>query len=159
VPIPTPDHEVEDLDDPDCRSLLGSAHIGRLGYTRGALPAITPVPFCVRADQVVIPSRPGSPLLPGTSGTVVAFQVDSLDPTTCTGWTVTVIGHARSVTDPTEIAALDELPWPSPVVRPDRCYISVAIGLVAGWRAGPRRGVPVPEPVGDGPPRLADRSR
>jgi uncharacterized protein len=159
VSLPSPDHVVEDLDDPACRSLLRSARIGRLGYTRNALPAIAPVPFCVHGDRVVIPSRSGSSLVPGTSGAVVAFQVDSLDPETCTGWTVTVVGPSRSVTDPGELAALDALPWPLPVAWPDRCYISVVIGLLAGWRAGPRRDVPVAEPVGDGPPRLADHAR
>jgi hypothetical protein len=117
------------------------------------------VPFRLHGDRVVIPSRSCSSLVLGTSGAVVAFQVDALDPETCTGWTVTVVGPSWSVRDPEEVAALDALPWPSPVVRPDRCYISIAIGLLAGWRAGPRRDVPVAEPVGDGPPRLADHAR
>ncbi|MGY1823529.1 pyridoxamine 5'-phosphate oxidase family protein [Geodermatophilus sp. SYSU D00079] len=159
MPSPAPDHVVEDLDDPECRSLLTTVRIGRLGYTRDALPAIAPVPFCVHRDQVVIPSRSCSHLVPGVSGTVVAFQVDALDPDTCTGWTVTVVGPSRSVTDPAEIAALDRLPWPRREVWPDRCYISVAIGLVAGWRAGPRPDVPVPAPLGDGEPAAAARRR
>jgi hypothetical protein len=150
VPTPAPDHVVEELDDRDCRSLLRTARIGRVGYTRDALPAIAPVTFCLHADHVVIPSRSRSHLLPGTNGAVVAFQVDSLDPDTCAGWTVTVVGPSRSVTDPTGIAALDRLPWARPARWPDRCYISIAIGLVAGWRAGPQRDVLVPAPLGDG---------
>jgi hypothetical protein len=156
VPIPTPDG-VESLDDDACRSLLGSARIGRLGYTRGALPAIAPVPFVVHAGEVVIPSRSCSPLVSGTSGAVVAFQADSLDPATCTGWTVTVVGASRSVTAPAEVAALDALPWPAPVALPDRCYISVTIGLVSGWWARSPRDVSVAEPADDVPRRLADR--
>ncbi|MGY1663440.1 pyridoxamine 5'-phosphate oxidase family protein [Geodermatophilus sp. SYSU D00705] len=159
MPTPALDHVVEDLDDPDCRSLLRTARIGRLGYTRDALPAIAPVSFCVHADQVVIPSRSCSSLVPGASGAVVAFQVDSLDPDTCTGWTVTVVGPSRSVTDPAEIAALDELPWPHVARWPDRCYISIGIGLVAGWRAGPQRDVPVPAPAGNGRPASVERRR
>jgi hypothetical protein len=42
---------------------------------------------------------------------------------------------------------------------PDRCYISVGIGMVTGWRAGPRVSVPVRPPVGDALPRLADHTR
>jgi uncharacterized protein len=148
VPTPAPDHVVEHLDGPDCRSLLRTARIGRLGYTRDALPAIAPVTFCLHADRVVIPSRSCSHLVPGTNGAVVAFQVDSLDPDTCAGWTVTVVGPSRSVTDPTEIATLDRLPWARPARWPDRCYISIALGLVAGWR----RDLAVPAPLGDGPP-------
>ncbi|MGY1637664.1 pyridoxamine 5'-phosphate oxidase family protein [Geodermatophilus sp. SYSU D00742] len=159
MPPPAPDHVVEDLDDPDCRSLLSTVRIGRLGYTRDALPAIAPVSFCVHRDEIVIPSRSGSHLVPRTSGAVVAFQVDSLDPDTCTGWTVTVVGPSRSVTDHTEIAALDRLPWPRPALWPDRCYISVAMGLVAGWRAGPRRDAPLRSPARDRLPRLASRGR
>ncbi len=159
MPTPAEDHVIEDLDEPDCRSLLQTARIGRLGYTRDALPAIQPVPFCVHRDQVVIPLRSCSQLVPGTRAAVVAFQVDALDEATCTGWTVTVVGPSRSVTDPAEIADLDALPWPFLLSWPDRCYISIGIGMVTGSRVGPRRSVALRPPVGDALPRLADHPR
>ncbi|NEK56259.1 pyridoxamine 5'-phosphate oxidase family protein [Geodermatophilus sabuli] len=129
----------------DCHELLGTVGIGRLGYTRDALPAIAPVPFRLHGDQVIIPSRPGSHLVDGTRGAVVAFEADSFDADVHSGWTVTVIGPSRSVIDADEVATLDALPWPHRPSCPDRRYISVAIGLIRGWRAVPEE--PVARPV------------
>ena len=144
MPAPDPDRAVEVLDAVDCHQLMNSMRIGRLGYTRDALPAIAPVCFRVQGDQVIIPSPPGSPFLPGTRGAVVALEVDSFevdafddDDDARTGWSVTVIGPARTVTDAAEEATLDALPWPRRAVWPQRRYISVAIGLIRGWRAVP----------------------
>jgi uncharacterized protein len=146
VPTTDDDRLVEPLDSSDCHALLGTVRIGRLAFTRDALPAIQPVTFRVHEDRVVIPARSCSGLLPGARGAVVAFEVDAFDDETRTGWTVTVVGPSRSVTDPTEVAALDGLAWPRPSTGPDRCYISVDIGLIHGLRAVPARAVP-PDPV------------
>jgi uncharacterized protein len=158
VPVPpsATEHVVEDLDDPSCRLLLRTVRLGRLGFTRDALPAIQPVTFCVHRDEVVIPARPDSPLVSGTRGAVVAFQVDSIDAETCTGWTVTVVGPSRSVTDQSEVALLERLPWPLPRLWREPCYISVAMGLVTGWRTRTRTSAPDVPPHDDAPRRLAD---
>lgn len=161
--MPATDHDevVEILDGPACHRLLRTVPIGRLGYTSDALPAIQPVPFRMHGSQVVIPVRQGSRLVPGTRGAVVAFEVDCFDHDVRTGWTVTVVGHSRSVTDPGEIAVLDALPWRPPVTWPDRRYITVALGLVRGWRVAPSRPATV-RPAGAGhltswPAAAADR--
>jgi uncharacterized protein len=168
VPPNANEHVVEDLDDPSCRLLLRTARLGRLGFTRDALPAIQPVTFCLHRDEVVIAARPGGPLVSGTRGAVVAFQVDSIDAETCTGWAVTVVGPSRAVSDPAEVALVERLPWPVHHRWPDACYISIAMGLVAGWRAGPRVSAPVAPPRvcapvapprDDAPARLADTGR
>jgi uncharacterized protein len=137
VPITDHDRVLELLAEPECRALIGTVRIGRLAFTRDALPAIQPVPFHVHDGRVVIPARAGSQLLPGTRGAVVAFEVDCFDEHTRTGWTVTVVGPSRSVTAPDEVAALDRLPWSGPGAWPDRCYVTVGIHLVHGWRAVP----------------------
>ncbi|MFW3168596.1 pyridoxamine 5'-phosphate oxidase family protein [Geodermatophilus sp. CPCC 206100] len=155
MPPSVHDHAVEELDDPSCRALVRTARLGRVSYTRDALPAIQPVTFCVHGDQVVIPARPHSPLVSGTRGAVVAFQVDSIDADTCTGWTVTVVGPSRSVTDPAEVTVLDALHWPVSYRRPDACYISIAMALLTGWRDGPLPRAPIVPPRDDGPRRLA----
>jgi uncharacterized protein len=147
VPTTDADRVVEPLDASECHALLGTVRIGRLAFTRDALPAIQPVTFRLHEDRVVIPARGCSALLPGARGAVVAFEVDAFDDETRTGWTVTVVGPSRSVTEPTEVAALDGLAWPRRSTEPDRCYISVGIGLIHGWRAVPADDVPA-EPVG-----------
>jgi uncharacterized protein len=137
VPTTDQDRVVELLAEPECRALIGTVRIGRLAFTRDALPAIQPVAFHVHDGRVVIPARADSQLLPGTRGAVVAFEVDCFDERTRTGWTVTVVGPSRSVTAPEEVAVLDRLPWTGPGSWPDRRYVTVAIHLVHGWRAVP----------------------
>jgi uncharacterized protein len=143
--VPTTDHDrgIEILPVEDCHRLISTARIGRLGFTRDALPAIQPVPFRLHEHQVIIPARACSEFLPGTRGAVVAFEVDSFDADTRTGWTVTVVGMSRSVTDADGLAALDALPWPHGPLCPDRCYMAITIGLIQGWRAAPEISVAV----------------
>jgi uncharacterized protein len=137
VPTTDGDRVVQPLDVSDCHALLGTVRIGRLAFTRDAMPAIQPVSFRLHGDRLVIPARTGSRLLPGTRGAVVAFEADAFDDEGRTGWTVTVVGPSRSVTEPAEVATLDGLAWAGPSTWPDRCYISVGIGLIHGWRAVP----------------------
>ena len=122
------------LDEAECRRLLPTVSIGRLGYTEGALPAIQPVSFGVRDGQVLIPTRAGSKVAAASRGAVVAFEVDYYHAADRTGWSVTIVGPSRLVSDPAEVAALDSLglvPW---VPAPKRSYIAVQIALLHGRR-------------------------
>jgi nitroimidazol reductase NimA-like FMN-containing flavoprotein (pyridoxamine 5'-phosphate oxidase superfamily) len=104
---------LDELDEEECRQLLGTAVIGRIAFTERALPAIQPVRFALIGNHVVIPTRPGSKMAAAARGAVVAFEVDSFDPETRTGWSVTTVGPSR-VVDDDEFAALDALglrPW------------------------------------------------
>lgn len=139
APAPATDRgrTVEVLDPLDCHRLLSTVGIGRLGYTRDALPTIAPVCFRLHEGNVVIPARVGGQVLSGTRGAVVAFQADSFDQPTRSGWTVTVVGPSRSITAGPGLAVLDALPWPARAVPPDRCYVSVTMALVRGWQTLP----------------------
>ncbi|WP_176449837.1 pyridoxamine 5'-phosphate oxidase family protein [Geodermatophilus saharensis] len=123
----------EVLTESECRTLLAGAAVGRLGFTTGALPAITPVPFAVRHGRVVIPALPGSREASACRRAVVAFEVDSVDRGDGSAWAVTVVGHARVVTGSDEIAALDDLGLRLWAGR-SGCYIVVETSQVTGWR-------------------------
>ena len=138
MPTTAPDRVVVPLDDVECRALLLGGRIGRLAFTRNALPAIQPVSYCLHDGEVVILARADSPFLPRTRGTVVAFGVDAYDGETRTGWSVTVVGPSRAVDDPAETALLDALPWSSPRSAGDGRYVALGIGLLSGWRIEPR---------------------
>jgi uncharacterized protein len=144
VPTTDEDRLLEVLAEAECRELLGTARTGRLGFTDGALPAILPVPFALRDGQVVIPARRSSPVVSAVRGAVVAFQVDSYDAATRTGWSVTVVGPTRLIGVPEDVAALEELGLSSPAPTPDRCYIAVQLGLLRGWRSSETTAVPSP---------------
>jgi uncharacterized protein len=63
------------------------------------LPAVELVNFTVNAGDIMIRTAPGGKLLAAIRGAVVAFEADDFDPATCSGWSVTAVGHARDVTD------------------------------------------------------------
>jgi nitroimidazol reductase NimA-like FMN-containing flavoprotein (pyridoxamine 5'-phosphate oxidase superfamily) len=123
-----------ELNEEECRELLGTAVIGRLAFTAGALPAIQPVHFSLLGGNVVIPTRPGSKVAAAVANAVVAFEADDFDPRTKTGWSVTTVGASRLLTDADEIEALDALglrPWAD---TPQRCYIVVKASIWHGRR-------------------------
>lgn len=137
--MPTPDHDpaLELLSEDQCRRYLGAATLGRLGFTRDALPAIQPVSFRLAGREVVIPVRADSALLRGTRGTIVVVEADEYDEYDRTGWSVSVVGPARLVRDPAEVAACEALRWPPTTGGPDRRYLTVRTALVQGWRTRP----------------------
>jgi nitroimidazol reductase NimA-like FMN-containing flavoprotein (pyridoxamine 5'-phosphate oxidase superfamily) len=94
----------------ECLRLLSSAPIGRIVFTDRALPAVQPVNFRLDGERIVIRTSIGSKLAAATRHAVVAFEADEFDPDLRTGWSVTVVGHARAVHDPDEIARLAALP-------------------------------------------------
>jgi hypothetical protein len=123
---------LRDLDEEECRELLGTAVLGRIAFTDGALPAIQPVHFALLGGHIYIPTRLGSKVAAATANAVVAFEVDDFDPITHIGWSVTAVGPSRLVTRPDDIAALHALglePWASTL---DPCYIAVRTSLWSG---------------------------
>ena len=129
-----PERRLRELDEQECRRLLGTAVIGRIAFTEGALPAIQPVHFALIGDNVLIPTRPGSKVAAAAARTVVAFEVDDFDVRLRTGWSVTAIGPSRLVTDPDDLAGLDALglaPWAS---TEQPCFIAIRPGIWHGRR-------------------------
>lgn len=129
MPTNDEDRVLEILDELECRQLLASAHLGRLGFTDGALPAIVPVPFAIAEDSLVIPARPGNWVAAAMRGSVVAVGVDTYDVDARTGWGVTAIGPSRVV--PTAPAPTDPA---GSAGTPARCAIVVQVVLLRGWR-------------------------
>lgn len=127
-------HTFEALDEQECRQLIATAPIGRLAFTESALPMILPVHFTVRDGEVVIASLGGSKVSSARRGDIVAFEVDGYDPETREGWTASVVGPSRLITDPDEIAALDLLDFAPWTPDQDRHYLAVQIGVLRGRR-------------------------
>jgi nitroimidazol reductase NimA-like FMN-containing flavoprotein (pyridoxamine 5'-phosphate oxidase superfamily) len=122
------------LSEAECVRLLGNRGVGRLAFTDGALPAILPMPYAVRDDALVIPARRDGEVARAIRGSVVAFAVDCYDRATGTGWGVTVVGPARVVSAPGEIAAFDALHACTQPSSVERVYVVVRLGLLKGWR-------------------------
>lgn len=129
---------VEVLSRAESIALLESQEVGRLVYTRRALPAVRPVNFVVRGGAVLIWTGSASSLGQAVRGAVVAFEADELDRVTRSGWSVVVVGTAQLVTDETELARA-RLDGPSPWAPGVKDYlIRIPLTMVSGRWLGER---------------------
>ena len=148
-----PDDDFRALDQEECLRLLAKVPVGRVVYTRQALPAVLPVNFCLDASEarssgpphdqgagVVLCTSPGSDLVRAIDGVVVAFEADDFDGASRSGWSVVVTGRAAVVTDPAEHERLlQEGPrtWmPLSEIR----FVRIEAALVTGREVGGTRG-------------------
>lgn len=104
-----PRRRTVDLDGDEALRLLATVPLGRIVFTRRALPAIRPVNHLVDGGDVVLRTHEGAALTAyareaGTQGVVVAYEADDIDLVTRLGWSVVVTGYCRPVTDPAETA-------------------------------------------------------
>jgi pyridoxamine 5'-phosphate oxidase-like protein len=90
--------------------------LGRVVFTLNALPAIRPVNHLLDDCRVIIRTRLTASIsaaVRSSEGIVVAYEADSIDPQTRTGWSVVVTGRAHTLTDPDEVTRYEQLlePW------------------------------------------------
>ena len=105
---------MERFSEAEALGLAQTVPVGRIVYSRFALPAVHVVNFKLDGRDVVFRTRKGSMFAAGVADTVVAFEVDRIDEDAHTGWTVTFLGRAKLITDPAEQERLSTLgvePW------------------------------------------------
>lgn len=91
------------LDRQECLRLLTKVPVGRVVYTRQALPSVLPVNFSLDDDSsVLLCTSPVAELVRAIDGVVVAFEADEFDAASQSGWSVVVTGRAAVVRDPAE---------------------------------------------------------
>jgi len=100
---------LQQLSRDECLMLMASVPVGRIIYTRRALPAVELVNFALDYGDIVIRTDPSGKLAAAARGAVVAFEADQLDLAGRSGWSVTAIGPSHEVTDPAEIDRLREI--------------------------------------------------
>ncbi|MER6205931.1 pyridoxamine 5'-phosphate oxidase family protein [Streptomyces sp. NPDC001642] len=126
-----------ELDEAEALRLLGGVGLGRVVFSRQALPVIRPVNHIVAGGDVIVGTHQGSGLaayVRGSAvGTVLAYEADDIDSVSRLGWSVVVTGYGRLVTDPAELDGLrDRLrPW---VDRPLDLAVRIRPELVTGLR-------------------------
>ncbi|MFI6359769.1 pyridoxamine 5'-phosphate oxidase family protein [Streptomyces sp. NPDC050743] len=117
----------------ECLRLLATAPIGRIVYTRQALPAVVPVNFGLDADgAVLMRTSMASELARAVDGAVVAFEADAADVDTHSGWSVVVTGRAEIVTDPADVARLERIGPRSWAPSPEEVFVRIEPELVTG---------------------------
>ncbi len=124
---------LEELDELECRRLLATAHLGRIALSVGALPAVFPIHFALLGRDPVFRTETGTKLVAASAGQVVCLEVDDVDTEYHTGWSVMVVGPARVMTEPAELAAARNLPL-RPWVGSGDAYVQIRAGIVSGRR-------------------------
>ncbi|MCM1972927.1 MULTISPECIES: pyridoxamine 5'-phosphate oxidase family protein [unclassified Streptomyces] len=130
--------QMEELSADEALRLLGTVELGRIVFTRHALPAVRPVNHLLDAGDIIVRVQDDSTLASllaaqGGAGVVVAYEADAIDQGAHLGWSVVATGYATAVTAPSEVERYAHLlrPWVEDTasgairIRPD---------LVTGFR-------------------------
>ena len=129
---------LEILDRTECERLLASSTFGRISVSHAALPVILPINYCYVEGRIVFRTAAGAKLEAATCGTVVAFEVDSMDPMTHSGWSVVVTGVAAPVTDGDEVARLEAAAVPRWAPFGADRFVELPLQMVSSRRLEPR---------------------
>ena len=122
---------VELLTAAQCFALLAAGAIGRVAYTRRALPALALVRFGMHADRLYVRAvRPQDDA--DFAGTVVAFAADNVNDDIW--WHVGVTGMAYAAQLPARIS------WGRGGWETGRPVTRIEPGMVQGWRMVPATG-------------------
>ncbi|MEV5845273.1 pyridoxamine 5'-phosphate oxidase family protein [Streptomyces sp. NPDC051985] len=122
-----------ELDPRECLSLLATVPVGRIVYTRHALPAVLPVNFGLDGDgAVLLRISAASDLLRAVDGAVVAFEGDAVDADAQSGWSVVVTGPATVVSDPAVHERLARTGPRSWAPAPHEVFVRIEPELVTG---------------------------
>ena len=118
----------------ECLRLMASVPVGRIIYTRQALPAVELVNFAVDDGDIIIKTDHSGKLAAATRGAVVAFEADRLDTERRVGWSVTVVGQSQEVTDPDEIGRLEQIGLSTWAPGDREHFIRIRPGILTGRR-------------------------
>ncbi len=89
------DGHIETVPADECRRLLESDQVGRLGYCTDFGPRIVPMSYIVTGDFLTFLTAASTEAARHVPSHPVAFEVDQVDASTLTGWSVLVLGNAR----------------------------------------------------------------
>ncbi|MCX4524385.1 MULTISPECIES: pyridoxamine 5'-phosphate oxidase family protein [unclassified Streptomyces] len=116
--VSMPGRQMEELSADEALQLLGTVQLGRIVFTRHALPAVRPVNHLLDAGDIIVRVQDGSTLgallaAQADAGVVVAYEADVIDQGAHLGWSVVATGYATAVTAPSEIERYAHLlhPW------------------------------------------------
>jgi nitroimidazol reductase NimA-like FMN-containing flavoprotein (pyridoxamine 5'-phosphate oxidase superfamily) len=103
---------MRELSRDECLRLLASHRFGRLAVNMGdGPPVIRPVNYLFdeRSQSVVFRTAPGSKFHALLHSAHAAFEIDGIDESSRTGWSVIIRGVTDEVTNASEVRRLDSL--------------------------------------------------
>lgn len=126
-----------ELDPTTCRQLLGSTTVGRVAFNGDPSPTILPVNYTMHDGAVLFRTAEGSKLDAAEAGLPASFEVDGIDRSHDSGWSVVVRGHLTEMDDPDGdlVDAADDI---EPLVGGSRPYlVTLSIDEITGRRIAP----------------------
>jgi uncharacterized protein len=120
----------------ECLGLLASHQFGRLAVEMSGGPVIRPVNYVFDepSQSVVFRTAPGSKFHALLRAADATFEIDGIDESSRSGWSVIIRGVTDEVTNPNEVRRLDRLglePW---APGPKRHWMHIRAWTVAGRR-------------------------
>lgn len=122
---------VELLDRARCVELLSTVTVGRVVFTRLAMPAVRPVRYVVRDGAVWFRVPDSDIWLAGALDTVMGFTADDATPHEAACWSVTALGRATEVRDHQQVHDLARV-LPATTGPADDRYVRLLIESVTG---------------------------
>jgi nitroimidazol reductase NimA-like FMN-containing flavoprotein (pyridoxamine 5'-phosphate oxidase superfamily) len=128
---------MEELDAQECKELLKTTHLGRLGYSTAEGQRIAPLNFITTDDYLIFRTSAYNEVARFARQRAVAFEVDQIDEFLQAGWSVLVLGIADDV--PQDVVTSLELserpdPWPEGTRS---LFLRIALSRVTGRRVHP----------------------
>lgn len=133
--VDPPGFPMRTLSRAQCLSLLGTARVGRVGVTIGALPVILPVNFTVDDNLIVFRTVSGTKLDAAMHRAVAAFEADDHAADGSWGWSVLVRGYTHDVRGSSRIDHVAPLAWAFPHGEANH-VVAIEVTMVSGRRFG-----------------------
>jgi nitroimidazol reductase NimA-like FMN-containing flavoprotein (pyridoxamine 5'-phosphate oxidase superfamily) len=127
----------------ECFEMLAGERLGRLAFVDDRGPIVLPVNFVLDNHLIIVRTGEGAKLDAASHGGRVAFEVDRIDASTGTGWSILVRGEATEVTDRSELARLRKLPLNPWAPGRKSHYVRILPAVLTGRR------IVAPGSVGD----------
>lgn len=128
---------IRDLSREQCLALLSETSFGRVAVSQGALPLILPVNYAMDGPAIVFRTRQGGLLDRTCRNSVVAFEIDTYDEDTRSGWSVVAVGVANVLYAGDWLRAV-ELGLTSAGAADGAVFVKIVPGTVTGRAVGPK---------------------
>ena len=125
---------LEDLEQSECRRLLVSVNVGRLGYGTSDEQRIVPLNYVVADEHLVFRTSSDNDIARFVPGRPVAFEVDEMDAFLQSGWSVLACGIAEELPR-ASLRAMDVGETPEPWATGVRSlYLRIPLTRLTGRR-------------------------
>lgn len=128
------DAGLAELDEAECRNLMSTHGVGRIGVLTPDGPAVVPVNYQTIDGEIAFRTALGT--VPAfAAGSEVAFEVDHIDDVFSQGWSVLAVGTARAVTEEPMVRRLEAEAPTSPWAGGQRdLWLAITPSRITGRR-------------------------